>query len=41
MAKSIATAREAQLQALIQDFRKRQRDANLLVAASLDFRVSD
>ncbi|HLC09237.1 MAG TPA: hypothetical protein VJK06_08135 [Methyloceanibacter sp.] len=35
MAKSIATAREAQLQALIHDFRKRQRDANLLVAASL------
>ncbi len=35
MAKPIAVAREAQLQALIQDFRKRQRDANLLVAASL------
>jgi len=35
LAKSIATAREAQLQALIQDFRKRQRDANLLVVASL------
>ncbi|HEY8275903.1 MAG TPA: hypothetical protein VIG52_02790 [Methyloceanibacter sp.] len=35
MAKSIATAQEAQLQALIQDFRKRQRDANLLVVASL------
>jgi hypothetical protein len=35
MAKPIAAAREARLQALIQDFRKRQRDANLLVAASL------
>ena len=35
MAKPLAAAREAQLRALIQDFRKRQRDANLLVAASL------
>ena len=35
MAKPIAAAREVQLRALIQDFRKRQRDANLLVAASL------
>lgn len=35
MAKPIAAAREAQLRSLIQDFRKRQRDANLLVAASL------
>ena len=35
MAKPLAAAREAQLQALIHDFRKRQQDANLLVAASL------
>jgi hypothetical protein len=35
MAKPLAAAREAQLHALIHDFRKRQRDANLLVAASL------
>jgi hypothetical protein len=35
MAKPMAAPREAQLRALIQDFRKRQRDANLLVAASL------
>lgn len=35
IAKPIAAAREAQLRAVIGDFRKRQRDANLLVAASL------
>jgi hypothetical protein len=35
IAKPIAAAREAQLQALMHDFRKRQHDANLLVAASL------
>jgi hypothetical protein len=35
MEKPIAAAREAQLRALIHDFRKRQHDANRLVAASL------